>query len=181
MTNKNLSQTKCQGGFTLIEILIVMVIIGILAAIGIGSFQSSQIKARDASRKSDLQQIGKALEAYYNDKGEYPSGAGGDVYGCISEAVCTWGEAFEDESGTIYMVILPNDPKPTYRNYYYDSDGSYYQIYARLENDLDRDLSRDVSENPLEYSGVACGDIDCNYGFSSTNTTPQTSRTLVAY
>jgi len=60
-------------GFTLMELLIVIAILGLLATIGLGSFRTSQMKGRDAQRKSDLSQIQKALEMYYNDYSGYPA------------------------------------------------------------------------------------------------------------
>ena len=55
------------SGFTLIELLVVMAILGILTTIVASSFSSSQEKAHDARRKSDLEGLAKALEVYYND------------------------------------------------------------------------------------------------------------------
>lgn len=166
-------------GFTLMEILIVMVIIGILATLGLGSFQSSQQKGRDAKRKSELKQIGTALEAYYNDYGQYPLSISGEIGGCSGGTACAWGQTFEDDNGTVYMVELPEDPRGS-GEYYYDSDGTEYQIYTRLENTFDRDINVDSDDNPLVFDGVFCGDTECNYGLSSGNTTPDSGRTLVA-
>ncbi|KKR41619.1 MAG: Type II secretory pathway pseudopilin PulG-like protein, partial [Candidatus Woesebacteria bacterium GW2011_GWB1_40_12] len=56
-------------GFTLVELLVVIAILGILATIGLVTFSSSQMRGRDAQRKSDLKQISSALEIYYNDYG----------------------------------------------------------------------------------------------------------------
>ena len=62
-------------GFTLIELIVVIGIIALVATATIavlnpfGQFQ----KARDARIKSDLSQLQKALETYYQDKGGYPS------------------------------------------------------------------------------------------------------------
>ena len=52
--------------------LIVIVIIGILAAALIPRLNNMQARARDAARKADLNQIGTAITAYFTDFGEYP-------------------------------------------------------------------------------------------------------------
>lgn len=165
-------------GFTLMEVLIVMVIIGILSTLGLGSFQSSQQKGRDSKRKAELKQIGVALEAYYNDKGEYPLGSSGLIAGCNNGVACAWGSQFIDDRGTIYMVELPEDPRDS-SSYYYDSDGTYYQIYARLENTLDADIPTSAQDEPQVFTGLLCGELECNYGVSSGNTTPDDNRVLV--
>jgi len=54
-------------GFTLIEILIVVAIIGILATIGLVSFMTSLRRARDAKRISDIKAMQTAMEQYYSD------------------------------------------------------------------------------------------------------------------
>jgi prepilin-type N-terminal cleavage/methylation domain-containing protein len=170
-------------GFTLIELLVAMVILGILSVIGLGSFQSSQMKARDAKRKAELGQISKALEVYFNDKGRYPIGVNGLIYGCgeLAEEQCTPGEAWQDNNDTIYMVEMPRDPKAPGQVFYYISgEGLEYQLYARLENNLDIDVHKDAENNPQVFSGLSCGNDECNYGIASTNTSALQGRTLVA-
>lgn len=60
-------------GFTIVELLIVIVVIGILAAITIVAFNGVQDKARDASAKSGATQAYKKLEAYKALNGAYPN------------------------------------------------------------------------------------------------------------
>ena len=60
-------------GFTIVELLIVIVVIGILAAITIVAFNGIQGRARDAERSQDTAAIQKILELYYIDKGVYPT------------------------------------------------------------------------------------------------------------
>jgi type IV pilus assembly protein PilA len=64
-----------RAGFTLIEVLIVVVIIGILAAIAIPKFASTKEKSYVAVMKSDLRNLAVAQEAYSSDNNIYYSGA----------------------------------------------------------------------------------------------------------
>jgi general secretion pathway protein G len=66
-----------QKGFTIVELLIVIVVIGILAAITIVAYNGIQQRGRDAQRKSDLSQISKSLHLYNVDKGNYVDGSDG--------------------------------------------------------------------------------------------------------
>ena len=61
-----------QKGFTLIELLVTIAIIAILSGIAIVSFSGQTAKARDARRKSDLENLRQAIEMYYEDNGKYP-------------------------------------------------------------------------------------------------------------
>lgn len=63
---------KNTSGFTIVELLIVIVIIAILAAITIVSFNGVQKRARDSQRYSDAKTIMKALELYKAYNGSYP-------------------------------------------------------------------------------------------------------------
>lgn len=65
-----------QKGFTIVELLIVIVVIGILAAIVIVAYNGVQSRAKDAKRQTDIAAITKALEIYYLDNSRYPSGSG---------------------------------------------------------------------------------------------------------
>jgi prepilin-type N-terminal cleavage/methylation domain-containing protein len=59
-------------GFTLVEMLTVIVIIGILAALTLTAVQSARSSARNAVIKTDITQLAMALEAYKTKHGEYP-------------------------------------------------------------------------------------------------------------
>jgi prepilin-type N-terminal cleavage/methylation domain-containing protein len=67
-----LSLKKQNKGFTIIELLIVIVVIGILAALVLNSFQGVQARARDTERRTDINSVATQLEVYYQDIGGYP-------------------------------------------------------------------------------------------------------------
>jgi type II secretion system protein G len=175
-------------GFTLVELLVVITIIGILSSVGLGSFTSSQKKSRDVERKSHLKQLSDAFEAYYNDKGQYPADDDSGhpmACGVDAEEACVWGSSSMQNTtnGTIYMVQLPQDPTLGL-SYHYESFpvsgyNTKFQLYARLENTQDISINKDADDNPLVYDNLMCGTKDCNYGVSSGNMTPATGRSLV--
>lgn len=62
-----------QRGFTLMELMIVIVIIGVLAAIGVPAYNNYVNRARAAVCQSNRRTIATAMGLYYAEKGEYPS------------------------------------------------------------------------------------------------------------
>lgn len=67
------SLNKKQQGFTIVELLIVIVVIGILAALVITTFSGIQQKGRDTERQTDIKALHGQLEAYYAQNGRYPT------------------------------------------------------------------------------------------------------------
>src|SRR5438309_11743035 len=59
-------------GFTLIELIVVVTIIGILAGVAISNVKYAQTKAREAALRHDLFEMRKAIDDYYADKQKYP-------------------------------------------------------------------------------------------------------------
>jgi general secretion pathway protein G len=106
-----------QRGFTIVELLIVIVVIGILAAITVVAFGATQSKARDAQRKSDVEAIVKALELHYNDKGFYPNST---TYTPGSTTInAAWSTTADASWANLEAVLqpyinkLPRDPTST--------------------------------------------------------------------
>ena len=96
-------------GFTLIELMVVVAIMGLLAALAVISLNNARQRARDARRISDIKQIQTALELYYLDNNEYPDSSGEVIEGkCISD---TNGLA-SDCDGDVYMRLTPSNPQP---------------------------------------------------------------------
>jgi prepilin-type N-terminal cleavage/methylation domain-containing protein len=68
-----ISLKKRNQGFTIVELLIVIVVIGILALLVITTYSGIQAKARNSKRQTDVQSIQTQLEAYFSQNGFYPS------------------------------------------------------------------------------------------------------------
>ena len=67
------TKTNRHRGFTIVELLIVIVVIAILASISIVAYNGIQQRARDTQRAQDMKTIAKALEMYYADNGRFPT------------------------------------------------------------------------------------------------------------
>lgn len=135
-----------QKGFTLIEILIVVAIIGLLSSIilvGLGSFN---VRARDASRITELRQTENGMALYYNKNQRYPDVVG-DSWTSLTDALV---------GGGIGVTKVPNDPTAgrTYR-YGVSGDGQSYVLAATLEDTGNRELLKDVDGTVFS---VACDD-----------------------
>lgn len=97
-------------GFTIVELLVVIVVIGILAAVTLVAFNGVQARARDSQRRNDVAIIAKSLELYYIDNGRYPSGSGSST---INNYWSTTADASWANLATLlqpYARDLPSDP-----------------------------------------------------------------------
>ncbi len=101
---------RTKSGFTIVELLIVIVVIAILAAISIVAYTGVQQRARDAERSTELSSIQKALEVYHADKGGYPicSGTGPNMTPALSSGIAK--SCLEDELVPNYINAVPADP-----------------------------------------------------------------------
>lgn len=68
-----ISLKKRDQGFTIVELLIVIVVIGILALLVITTYSGIQAKARNSKRQTDIQSLQTQLEAFFSQNGYYPS------------------------------------------------------------------------------------------------------------
>lgn len=111
---------RMRGGFTLLELLIVVGLMVILLGLGAVSYSTTQKKSRDLRRKTDLKAIHDAYEQYYSLCGfKYPTPAGNNVPNTI---ICT-------SPSTAIMPTVPLDPKTTpYICNSSDCTGSSYKL-----------------------------------------------------
>ena len=99
-------------GFTIVELLIAIIVIGILASITLVQYNGAQSKARDTQRRADIGNITKALEQYYADNGAYPIPTG--TASVINQYWYTSGDAsWTTFAGSLNGIInqTPTDPK----------------------------------------------------------------------
>jgi len=140
------TKDNARSGFTFLELVIVISIIGVLSAMFISSYSSTIKKSRDAKRRGDIEEIRSALEVYRISNGGYPLSLNGLL------------------APTVYLQRLPADPLSGQGySYRYEPlvgcDNSLtlcttYKIGAKLE-------SAHTCLNPLT---LACyGTTSCNY------------------
>lgn len=157
-------------GFTLIELIVAIGILGILAVAAIMALDpiSQFQKSNDVRRKSDLAQVQRALESYYQDNNKYPiSTATYQITGV------PWGNNWQR-----YMNILPMDPNSAKKYVYYSGGQSYY-LYANLDRGtLDSAVCKNLNSNKEcssintnQITAKSCGG-PCNYGVSSPDVSP---------
>ncbi len=68
-----ISLKRKESGFTIIELLIVIIVIGILATLVITTFSGIQRNARDRTREADVNALHSQIEYYYGQNGTYPT------------------------------------------------------------------------------------------------------------
>lgn len=113
------------NGFTLVELMVVIVVIGILAtsAIIILKPQTFFSQSRDARRQSDLRVVQTALEQYYAQNGAYPASDG-----------IPFGSAWVGGSPAVtYLRLTPNDPQAPGKTYCYKLNAPSYELCAPFE------------------------------------------------
>jgi general secretion pathway protein G len=164
-------------GFTLIELIVSIAILAVLSTFllaAVNPFEQFQ-KAQDTRRKSDLSQMQKALESYYQDKGRYPATSGAPNYyfqtSDVIDPVKEWGTSWAP-----YMTIIPIDNGGRKYIYNASADGQSYWIYASLSRGV-KDIQACNNGNACSNvpPGVLCGasvSNICNYGVSSPNVSP---------
>ncbi|PYT11308.1 MAG: hypothetical protein DMF51_15845 [Acidobacteria bacterium] len=75
--SRNANQARSPSGFTLVELLVVVAVIGIISAIAMPNLLNALDKSKQKKTMSDVRTIGVAVEAYATDASNYPNGVVG--------------------------------------------------------------------------------------------------------
>jgi prepilin-type N-terminal cleavage/methylation domain-containing protein len=124
-------------GFTLMELLVVVAIIGLIGALVMAALNRRRIRDRDVVRLADFAQFQKSLDLAFANGNQYPTALTPIAVGeAAYDALCSKGAvtAFVPDTttancdpGKVYVSIVPGDPNPnlTYQYKSYAGGGSY--------------------------------------------------------
>lgn len=169
-------RTSKETGFTIVELLVVIVVIAILATISAVVYSGAQARARDSIRKNDLAEIKKALFLYNVDKGTWMdmgSGCGyeGDgngwvnytdggpdysksIMNCLVEAGYV-SRDFKDPTGGVQST---SSQGYAYMRYWCDwAETVRVYLYAKLET---------LPQSSTATDGTCNDNLDTNYGMN---------------
>lgn len=128
---------SARKGFTLVELMIVIAIIGILAAVLYPSLMGYLERTRDTNRQQAMNQVGTALGTYFADMNAYPSPTG--TTKCLDDIK---GDLEGTGKAVQYLKTLPKDPKAASNKigncasgyaYFNLKDTSAYMVGAKME------------------------------------------------
>lgn len=163
-----------KSGFTLVELLVVISIIGILAGIVYANFGNARASARDEARKVTLKELQLAIEFYKAQNDRYPEACRGTAWsGGAGLNACPLGGDFIVGLVPDFIPVLPVDPRQNGDAAYLyrvSADGQSYKLLAHMtvERNLVTSYDDEFARCPRNFSFGWCG------------TTPQT-RTYGVY
>lgn len=70
--SRGAGRSRAAGGFTLLELIVVLAILGIIVSIALPAYRDATRRAREAVLKENLQRMREAIDEYYTDRDEYP-------------------------------------------------------------------------------------------------------------
>lgn len=147
MITKSLQDKK--NGFTVVELIVIIVVIGILASISIVGYSGLQGRSRDAERKADIESIQSVLETYRDQTGKYPSQADAITNGVtfftanrLAEAALVTPTAADGVTSSLQWTATPTIDTYGYQSFKVDNSAcllstdtcTKYSLRYRAEN-----------------------------------------------
>lgn len=131
---------KNRGGFTFLELLISITIIGIIATISMITLRTQSANARDARRRADIEQVRTALEFYRQAQHTYPNEV--PTTGASGWEISTATNFLQELVNEGAMQKIPRDPRNTLVNtgagafFLPRPNGDFFYAYHRYEENL---------------------------------------------
>lgn len=177
-------KTSASRGFTIVELLIVIVVIAILAALVIVSYNGIQLRAKDASVRNDMKLIAKDMELYRAENGSMPKNSSelGTIFSSPNSSIPAIKRAQPNHpeasgtpgywSGALYKLVTNPSVPP----------GVDYNMIVAVEQSSDNfiiimntsfngvyfmDKNKNISVNPFEWSTDLNTLLKTNAGLTS--------------
>ena len=147
----SIKQLKDEEGFTLVELIVVVMMIGILSSIAIPQFMTAADKAKQKEATGIVSALVKAATAYQTEYGVLPQNAGelseyAKFQECVASDVATRGGAAckdEGSSGTSVIQGVPNNAEQ-----FYTTSGNYFVTFTDDNDDTNGNPIFTVLANP---------------------------------
>lgn len=145
-----------QAGFTYLEILMVLLIIGVILSISVASYSNLHSNSLDQRRKTDIEEVRSALEQYRSVNGAYPTPN--------STPGLSFGSDGLSDGTNVYMQKIPQDPQAPKRQYHYEVTSDDYTLAAQLNT---AESTACVSPPGGDSCGQTGSSLGCNYCMGS--------------
>lgn len=141
-----LTSRRTATAFTLIELLIVVAIIAILAAIAVPNFLDAQVRAKVSATKSNMRSLATAVESYYVDNNAFPTG---------------WGIIVNPADANSHSLYLLSTPIA------YFSTGNIQDVFVDQQSNTA--MYSTIQWDPMTTDGRMISDYNINGGFPAVN------------
>jgi len=156
MINKQLSR---QRGFTLVELVVVIAVMGILMGLVFRGFTTIQANARDTRRIADLRTVQTQLELYFARCGHYPNTNACGSTTLVAQGSLTWSELITQLTLVVREGEVPRDPVAGREYvYHFGANGLAYVVAASTER---MGNNRDLVGAGAETLNVNCDNLFC--------------------
>lgn len=153
--------TKKQSGFTIVELLIVVVVIAILATVSIVAYTNIQNRAHDSAVQSDIKSIAKQFDIYKVTNGVYPVGSAQLSPLNLKVAKGSYGNGFASNAHNLLYCRVTADGPDKFALVASSKSGTVY-VYRSATGALDTLPSWPSGASPSICQSVGIAQVDSN-------------------